>query len=72
MSARHLLTEYESYYMQERRAGKDSSTSSHDHPQEKSIAVKADAKHLQEGSRDKSESESEINRDHHHQPDRRR
>lgn len=68
----HMLEVDDLLFRDERRAGKDSSTSSHDHPQEKSIAVKADAKHLQEGSRDKSESESEINRDHHHQPDRRR
>lgn len=67
----HMLEADDLLFRDDRRAGREPSTSSHENPQEKPVvAVKADAKQLREGSTDRIE--SETSRDHHHQPNRRR
>ncbi|XP_021748219.1 probable serine/threonine-protein kinase At1g01540 [Chenopodium quinoa] len=67
----HMLEADDLLFRDDRRAGRESATSVHDHPQAKPVvAVKADAKHLRESTTDNSE--SETSRDHHHEPNRRR
>uniref|UniRef100_A0A803M306 non-specific serine/threonine protein kinase n=1 Tax=Chenopodium quinoa TaxID=63459 RepID=A0A803M306_CHEQI len=67
----HMLEADDLLFRDDRRAGRESATSGHDHPQAKPVvAVKADAKHLRESTTDNSE--SETSRDHHHEPNRRR
>ncbi|XP_057533609.1 probable serine/threonine-protein kinase At1g01540 [Amaranthus tricolor] len=54
----HMLEADDLLIRDDRRVGRESSTSSHDYPQEKPIAIKPNAKHLREASTDKSEGET--------------
>lgn len=61
----HMLEADDLLCRDDRRGGRDSSTSTREYPQEKPATVKVDAKHIREVSTDKSDAES--SRDHHQQ-----